>query len=157
MNSLLVKLSFSLSTGYRSCGSPLKHGKNLCFFIRERRKFGVDMVRDRPLRWWSIVACENAAGDGVCELYAGRGACETNAVWMFRNCWKSCVQCRGPTGQFRGLSPLFDLFAYSVIIDRFAHFAFMAFNLLTSPWPDLSVWRPWAGSLLEAPTHPQML
>jgi len=22
---------------------------------------------------------------------------------------------------------------------------------------DLSVWRPWAGSLLEAPTHPQML
>jgi len=23
--------------------------------------------------------------------------------------------------------------------------------------PDLSVWRPWAGSLLEAPTHPQML
>jgi len=24
------------------------------------------------------------------------------------------------------------------------------------PGPDLSVWRPWAGSLLEAPTHPQM-
>jgi len=48
------------------------------------------------------VACENAAGDGVCALYAGQGACETNAVWMFRNCWKSCVQCRGPTGQFRG-------------------------------------------------------
>jgi len=23
--------------------------------------------------------------------------------------------------------------------------------------PDLSMWRPWAGSLLEAPTHPQML
>ena len=23
--------------------------------------------------------------------------------------------------------------------------------------PDLSVWRPWAESLLEAPTHPQML
>jgi len=23
--------------------------------------------------------------------------------------------------------------------------------------PDLSVWRPWAGSLLKAPTHPQML
>ena len=23
--------------------------------------------------------------------------------------------------------------------------------------PDLSVWRPWAGSLLEAPTQPQML
>ena len=23
--------------------------------------------------------------------------------------------------------------------------------------PDLSVWRPWAGSLLEAPTNPQML
>jgi len=23
--------------------------------------------------------------------------------------------------------------------------------------PDLSVWRPWAGSLLEAPTHHQML
>ena len=23
--------------------------------------------------------------------------------------------------------------------------------------PDLSVWRPWAGPLLEAPTHPQML
>ena len=23
--------------------------------------------------------------------------------------------------------------------------------------PDLSVWIPWAGSLLEAPTHPQML
>ena len=23
--------------------------------------------------------------------------------------------------------------------------------------PDLSVWRPWAGSLLQAPTHPQML
>ena len=23
--------------------------------------------------------------------------------------------------------------------------------------PDLSVWRPWAGSLLDAPTHPQML
>jgi len=22
--------------------------------------------------------------------------------------------------------------------------------------PDLSMWRPWAGSLLEAPTHPQM-
>jgi len=27
----------------------------------------------------------------------------------------------------------------------------------TRPGPDLSVWRPWAGSLLEAPTHPQML
>jgi len=27
----------------------------------------------------------------------------------------------------------------------------------TSTGPDLSVWRPWAGSLLEAPTHPQML
>jgi len=26
-----------------------------------------------------------------------------------------------------------------------------------SAGPDLSVWRPWAGSLLEAPTHPQML
>jgi len=25
------------------------------------------------------------------------------------------------------------------------------------PVPDLSMWRPWAGSLLEAPTHPQML
>ena len=24
------------------------------------------------------------------------------------------------------------------------------------PGPDLSVWRPWAGPLLEAPTHPQM-
>jgi len=23
--------------------------------------------------------------------------------------------------------------------------------------PDLSMWRPWARSLLEAPTHPQML
>ena len=23
--------------------------------------------------------------------------------------------------------------------------------------PDLIVWRPWAGSLLEAPTHPQIL
>jgi len=23
--------------------------------------------------------------------------------------------------------------------------------------PDLSVWRPWAGSLLKASTHPQML
>jgi len=23
--------------------------------------------------------------------------------------------------------------------------------------PGLSVWRPWAGSLLDAPTHPQML
>jgi len=29
--------------------------------------------------------------------------------------------------------------------------------LSTAPGPDLSVWRPWAGSLLEAPTHPQML
>ena len=28
---------------------------------------------------------------------------------------------------------------------------------VTGPGPDLSVWRPWAGSLLEAPTHPQML
>ena len=28
---------------------------------------------------------------------------------------------------------------------------------LACPGPDLSVWRPWAGSLLEAPTHPQML
>ena len=28
---------------------------------------------------------------------------------------------------------------------------------LSVSWPDLSVWRPWAGSLLEAPTHPQML
>ena len=26
-----------------------------------------------------------------------------------------------------------------------------------STGPDLSVWRPWAGSLLDAPTHPQML
>jgi len=23
--------------------------------------------------------------------------------------------------------------------------------------PDLSVWKPWAGSLLAVPTHPQML
>jgi len=23
--------------------------------------------------------------------------------------------------------------------------------------PDLSMWRPWAGSLFEAPTHPQIL
>ena len=28
---------------------------------------------------------------------------------------------------------------------------------LVAPGPDLRVWRPWAGSLLEAPTHPQMV
>jgi len=31
------------------------------------------------------------------------------------------------------------------------------FNQQKTAGPDLSVWRPWAGSLLEAPTHPQML
>jgi len=30
-------------------------------------------------------------------------------------------------------------------------------KLLLPAGPDLSVRRPWAGSLLEAPTHPQML
>ena len=50
-----------------------------------------------------ISVCMNEAGDEVCEMYAGQGDCVNNADWMFRNCWKSCVQCQAQTGQFRSL------------------------------------------------------
>jgi len=52
---------------------------------------------------WALVCisvCVNVAGDDFCELKAGVGDCAKNAVWMFRNCWKSCVQCQAQAGQF---------------------------------------------------------
>jgi len=47
-----------------------------------------------------IAVCVNEAGDSPCEMKAIQGECVSNAVWMYRNCWKSCIGCQAPTGQF---------------------------------------------------------
>jgi len=48
------------------------------------------------------------------------------------------------------------VYAYCTALLLFRCTASQNLGLFT-PGPDLSVCRPWAGSLLEAPTHPQML
>ena len=46
---------------------------------------------------------------------------------------------------------------FGFVLSNFVLLSLVFFSTEPRAGPDKSVWRPWAGSLLEAPTHPQML
>ncbi len=47
------------------------------------------------------VVCQNLVADSLCDEWWADGQCGLNAPYMYKYCWKSCMQCDGPPGRYR--------------------------------------------------------
>jgi len=85
----------------------------------------------------------------------------TSATWLIRH-WVLTVSASIDSGSWVALSCVLPCNRARVWLNcRSQNVTCLTqahrFHQPLNPGPDLSVWRPWPGSLLEAPTHPQML